>query len=249
MGPPTRLDLRGRGPAKLLPPGPQPNAGPSTKQREGAMTFAFKRPSWFNAGRRRPSRPAPWLVGGRRRRAPPSFDPEKPVIFKLPDQIEWQGPPAAKTAARCWAGDPTKPRPLCVVINKWPRRAINFPMPPRISIPNDRFITVLQRGTWWGRAPANQVRSRQTRFADAGRHLRDPFSASRCIGDGRQGRGRDPCLIVGAKGTRPPINAGRGGEIATLWARRRTQRSSSRAPGFGGHRKPPRRSAKAAPWR
>ena len=89
------------------------------------------------------------------------LDP-KAVIFKLPDQIEWQGTGGNRSAVL--AGDPTKPG-LYVVINKW--LAGNNFSPPHFH-PNDRFITVL-KGTWWVGSgnkfdPANTVPMREGTF-------------------------------------------------------------------------------------
>ena len=69
------------------------------------------------------------------------IDP-KAVIFKLPDQIEWQGTGGNRSAVL--AGDPNGTG-LYVVMNRW-LKGNNFSKPH--FHPNDRFITVLQ-GTWW----------------------------------------------------------------------------------------------------
>jgi hypothetical protein len=66
------------------------------------------------------------------------------VVYKLPDQIQWNPPSAAGAQNSVLAGDPNKPG-LYVVLNKW-LKGNHFSRPH--FHPNDRFITVLQ-GTWW----------------------------------------------------------------------------------------------------
>ena len=122
------------------------------------MTLRSKT-SWFTRAGAAVAAGAMVLVVGAARAA--ELDP-KAVIFKLPDQIEWQGTGGNRSAVL--AGDPTKPG-LYVVINKW-LAGNNFSRPH--FHPNDRFITVL-KGTWWVGSgnkfdPANTVPMREGTF-------------------------------------------------------------------------------------
>ncbi|MEA2997301.1 MAG: hypothetical protein QOG74_2850 [Alphaproteobacteria bacterium] len=122
------------------------------------MTFCSKT-SWFTQAGAAIVAGAMVLAVGAAHAA--EIDP-KAVIFKLPDQIEWQGTGGNRSAVL--AGDPTKPG-LYVVINKW-LAGNNFSRPH--FHPNDRFITVL-KGTWWVGSgnkfdPANTVPMREGTF-------------------------------------------------------------------------------------
>jgi quercetin dioxygenase-like cupin family protein len=66
------------------------------------------------------------------------------VIYKLPDQIQWNPPTPAGVQTSVLVGDPAKPG-LYMVLTKW-LKGNHFSRPH--FHPNDRFITVL-KGTWW----------------------------------------------------------------------------------------------------
>jgi len=66
------------------------------------------------------------------------------VIYKLPDQIQWNPPTPAGVQNAVLVGDPAKPG-FYMVLVKW-LKGNHFSRPH--FHPNDRFITVLQ-GKWW----------------------------------------------------------------------------------------------------